>query len=63
MAKAKEIVVKVLEVSSAIKVELVNIRVGIDYISHKFGTTKFENGFAEVGAEVATELRECGLVK
>jgi len=61
MAKAK--IEKVELVASSVTVELLSIREGIDFISHKFGTTKFENGLAEVSVQVAAELKESGLVK
>ncbi len=60
MAKVKEVIEEVI---SNIKVELLEIRKGVDYIAHKFGMTKFEDGVAEVNVEVATELKACGLVK
>ncbi|GEM_PF-5706199 len=72
MAKVKEVVTEVAldavvevapEAMSMIKLELLNIRKGIDYIAHKLGITKFEDGSAEVTAEEAAELVEVGIAK
>lgn len=61
MAKAKEIATEVLE---KVKVELLEIKKGTtNTVYHKLGMTSFVDGVAEVSVEIATELKEIGLVK
>lgn len=60
MAKAKEVVETVVE---KIKVELAEIREGLHTIFTKSGSVEFKDGIAEITPEVASELKETGLVK
>jgi hypothetical protein len=61
MAKAKEAVIDVTEM---VKVELLEYKTGSTHtVYHKLGMTLFEDGVAEVTEDVATVLKEAGLIK
>ena len=60
MAKAKDATFEVLD---NVKVELLEVKNGTNTIYHKLGNTTFVDGVADVSAEVATVLKELGLVK
>lgn len=61
MAKIKA---EVEEAITLIKVELLDAKAGAtNAIYHKLGVTNFNDGIAEVTADVEAELRKAGLLK
>lgn len=63
MAKIKDATLEATEVAE-VKVELVEFKVGSTHtIYHKLGSTLFIDGGAEVTEDVATELRDAGIIK